>query len=133
MQNPRIQKSEILIIKFTESRLILPHHNQFYFFIYVLSSIDLHSLINGADIVRFIKAERIRWLGHTQRINSSRTTKTILEWKPMGSRQTERPRKRWLSVCEGVKVTNVKTRKELALNRKAKKDLAERAKTHKGL
>ena len=50
-------------------------------------------------------------------------------------KQTDRKTKKKMvvSVCEGVKVTNVKTRKELALNRKAKKDLAERAKTHKGL
>jgi hypothetical protein len=53
----------------------------------------------------------------------------------MGSRQTDRKTKNKMvvCVCDGVKVMNVKMRKELALNRKAKKDLAEKAKSHKGL
>jgi len=46
--------------------------------------------------------------------------KRMSDWKPMGSRQTGRPRNRWSNdVCKCVKVTNVNNYKELVLNRKA--------------
>jgi hypothetical protein len=46
--------------------------------------------------------------------------KRMLEWKPMGSLWTGRPRIRWLDdVCNDMKVMDVKNWKELALNRKA--------------
>jgi hypothetical protein len=32
----------------------------------------LDHIINGADIVRFIKAQGVKWLGHVQRMDTSR-------------------------------------------------------------
>jgi hypothetical protein len=61
-------------------------------------------------------------------------SKIILEWEPLRSLWTERPRIGWLGdVCDGMKVMNVKNWEELALQRKAWNDLVEKAKTHKGL
>jgi hypothetical protein len=52
----------------------------------------------------------------------------------MGSQQTGRPRIRCLDdVCNNMKVINVKTWKEMTLSMKAWNDLAEKAKTHKGV
>jgi hypothetical protein len=45
---------------------------------------ELNELIGNADIVRFIKKiRRIAWLGHVMRMDDKRTTKRILQWKPI--------------------------------------------------
>jgi hypothetical protein len=49
----------------------------------IRNNAELVQVINGADIVRFIKAQRIKWLGHIQRMDTSRIAKRILEWKPI--------------------------------------------------
>ena len=66
-------------------------------------------------IVRFIKAQRIKWLGHVQRIDQARPTRNLLDWKPMGTRPVGRPRQRWqVDVMEGLKKMKKKTgRKQL--------------------
>ena len=35
---------------------------------------EIYNLIEGADIVRFIKAQRVKWLGHIQRMEQARLT-----------------------------------------------------------
>jgi hypothetical protein len=65
-------------------------------------------LINGTDIVRFIKAQRIKQLGHIQIMDTSGIAKRILEWKPMGSQQLGRPRLRWLDMCDDLKVLKMR-------------------------
>jgi hypothetical protein len=79
----------------------------------------LDQVIKGADIVRFIKAQRVKWMGHIQRMDTSRIAKRIFEWKPTGSRSLGRPRLRWLdNVCDDLKVPKVRNWKELAMDRK---------------
>jgi hypothetical protein len=56
---------------------------------------EIDKLIEGADIVRFIKAQRIKWLGHIQRPHQTRPARRLLDWKPMGNRPVERPRMSW--------------------------------------
>ena len=41
----------------------------------------IDKLIEGADIVRFIKAQRIKWLGHIQSMDQERLTRKLLDWK----------------------------------------------------
>ena len=52
-------------------------------------------LTEGADIVRFIKAQRIKWLGYIQRMDQAKPTRKIIYWKPMGTRPVGRPSQRW--------------------------------------
>jgi hypothetical protein len=79
---------------------------------------EIQNLIEGADIVRFIKAQRIKWLGHIQRIYQARPTTKLLDWKPLGTRQVGRPRQRWQEdVVEDLKKLKVKNWKEAAKDR----------------
>jgi hypothetical protein len=71
--------------------------------------------MEGAVIVRFVKAQRIKWLGHIQRMDQATPIGKLLDWKPMGSRPVRRPRQRWQEdVLEGFKNLKVKDWKETA-------------------
>jgi hypothetical protein len=94
----------------------------------------IDKLIKGADIVRFIKAQRIKWLGHIQRMHQARPTRKLLDWKPMGSRPIGRPRQRWQEdVMKDLKKLEGKNWKGTAKDRRTWRDLTEKTKTHKGL
>jgi len=91
---------------------------------------EIDKIIECTDIVRFIKAQRIKWLGHIQRMDQARPTRKLLDWKPMGTRPVGRPRQQWQEeVMEDLKKLKVKNWKD----RRSWRDLAERVKTHKGL
>jgi inorganic pyrophosphatase len=95
---------------------------------------EIDKLIEGADIMRFIKVQRIKWLGHIQRTDQARQTWKLLAWKPVTTRPIGRPRQRWQKgVMEDLKKLKVKNWKEAATDRRTWRDLAEKAKTHKGL
>jgi hypothetical protein len=81
-----------------------------------------------------MKAQRINWLGHIQRMDQARTTRKLLDWKPMGTRPVGRARQRWQEdVMEDVKKLKVKNWKEAVKDRRTWRDLAEKVKTRKGL
>jgi hypothetical protein len=95
---------------------------------------DIDNLIEGADIVRVIKAKRIKWLGNKKKMDQARPTRKILDWKPMGTRPVGKSRQRWQEdVVEDLKKLKAKNWKETAKDRRTWRDLAEKAKTHKGL
>jgi len=84
--------------------------------------------------VRFTKAQRIKWLGHVQRMDQARPVRKLLVWKPIGTRPIGRPKQRWQEdVVEDLKKLKAKNWKETAKERKTGRDLAERVKIHKGL
>jgi hypothetical protein len=71
---------------------------------------EIDELIKRADIVRFNKAQRIKWLGHIQRMDQARPPIKLLDWKPMGTRPVEIPRQRWQeNVMEDLKKRKLKT------------------------
>jgi hypothetical protein len=61
----------------------------------IRNNIEIDKLIEGADIVRFIKAQTVKWPGHIQRMDQARSTRKLLDSKPMGTRPVGRPRQRW--------------------------------------
>jgi hypothetical protein len=80
---------------------------------------EIDKLIEGAYIVRFIKAQRIECLGHIQRMDQARPTKQLLDWKHMGTRPVGRPRQRWQEdVMEDLKKPKAKIWKEAATDRR---------------
>jgi hypothetical protein len=48
--------------------------------------VEIDKLIKGANVARFIKAQRIKWLGHIQRMDQARPTRKLLDSKPMGTK-----------------------------------------------
>jgi len=91
---------------------------------------EIGKLIESADIVRFIKAQRIKWLGHIQRMDRERPTRKLLDWKPMGTKPVGRPRQRWKEdVMEFFKKAEYKKLE----GKKKWIEMAEKGKTHKGL
>jgi hypothetical protein len=100
----------------------------------IRNNMEIDNLIEGSDIVRFIKAQRIKWLRHIQKMDQARPTGKLLDWKPMGTRPVGRSRQRWQEdVMEDLKKLKIKNWKETAKDRRTWRDLAEKAKTHKGL
>jgi hypothetical protein len=59
------------------------------------NNMEIDKLIEGADVLTFIKAQRIKWLGHIQRMDQGRPTSKLLDWKPMGTRPVGKLRQRW--------------------------------------
>jgi hypothetical protein len=76
------------------------------------------------DTVRFIMAQKIKWLGHIQRMDQARPTRKLLDWKPMRTRLIGKPRQRWQEdVMEGLKNLKVKNWKEAAKDKRTRERL----------
>jgi hypothetical protein len=70
---------------------------------------ETDKLIEAADIVRLINAQRLKWLGHIPQMEQARPTRKLLDWRPMGTRPVGRPRQRWQEdVMEDLKKTEGK-------------------------
>ena len=46
-------------------------------------------------IINYIKAQRLSWFDHVQRMPDTRTVKKIFNWKPLTKRSQGRPKYRW--------------------------------------
>ena len=58
-------------------------------------------LSKGENIVKWIKGQRISWLGHLERMEEDRMPKKNLHSKTLeGTRRRGRPRKRWKDEVE---------------------------------
>jgi hypothetical protein len=98
------------------------------------NNMKIDKLIKGADIVRFIKAQRIKWLGHIQRMDQARPTRKLLDWKIMGTSSTGRPRQRCqVDVMEDLKKLKVKIGKKQLRIEELGETWLRRRKPHKGL
>ena len=68
------------------------------------------------------------------RMDEKKTPKKILEWKPVGRRITERPRKRCIEDIEDdIQIMGIRGWRKLCKEREELKRITEKAKTHSGL
>jgi hypothetical protein len=97
----------------------------------IRTNYELDTLINHANVVRYVKAQRIIWLGHIERMPDDRTVKKITNWKPVAPRHIGRPELRWKEdVRNDLKVMKGQNWKKLAQSRNKWKGIIEEAKTH---
>jgi hypothetical protein len=67
-------------------------------------------------------------------MDDKRTPKRILEWKPIGTRITGRPRKRWIvDIEEDMQIMGIRLWRKQCEERAEWKRITEMAKTHSGL
>jgi hypothetical protein len=77
---------------------------------------EIDKLIEGADIVRFIKVQRIKWMGHIQRMDQATPSRKLFVGRRMRNRSVGRPRQRWQEeVMDDLKKLKVKNWKETQL------------------
>jgi len=61
---------------------------------------ELEEMSNGENIVKWIKVQRISWLGHLERLEEDRMPKKIFSQELEGTRRRGRHRKRWKEEVE---------------------------------
>jgi len=93
---------------------------------------ELDKLIKHKNIDNHIKAPRLSWFGHVQRMPDTRTVNKIFKWNPLTKRSQGRPKYRWednakQDICQ-MKVKNWIT---CVQDRGKWKDIVEKAKTFK--
>jgi hypothetical protein len=95
---------------------------------------ELEELSKGENIVKWIKEERISWLGHLERIDEDKMPKKIFTQELEGTRQRGRPRKGWREEVERVlQVLGVRRWRELVTDRTKWRNIVQQAKAHNGL
>jgi hypothetical protein len=62
----------------------------------IRNSEELNRSVKGEEIVRFIKAQRIRWLGHVKRMEGGAMTRKMMEGRLFIGRRKGRPHLRWM-------------------------------------
>ena len=92
---------------------------------------EVEEMSKGENIVKWIKGQRISWLGHLERMEEDRMPKKIFTQVLEGTRRRGRPRKRWKEeVGRDLQVLGVRRWRELVADRKKWKDIVRQAKAH---
>jgi hypothetical protein len=95
---------------------------------------ELNRSINGEDIVRFRKAQRIRWLGHVKRMEEGAMPRKMMEGRLFVGRRKGRPRLRWMNdVVADLRAIRIKQWMETMQDREKWSRIVEEAKAHPGL
>ena len=93
---------------------------------------EISDILKGKNIIRFIKKQRLKWLGHVEGMIEDNIVKKIKKWKPMSKRPRRRPKLRWEDdVLEDMKSMNLRNWRTVAQDRERWKKAIEQAKTLK--
>jgi hypothetical protein len=91
-------------------------------------------LIEGQDLVRFIKMERLRCLGHIERMPESQMPKRMMRGRLHSRRKKGRPRNIWMdSVIADQGVIGVRGWRGKADDRESSRGVVQAAIAHHGL
>jgi len=95
---------------------------------------ELEEMSKGENTVKWIKEQRISWLGHLERMEEDKMPKKIFTQELEGTGRRGSPRKRWKEEVErDLQVLGVRRWRELVVDRKIWKDIVRQAKAHSGL
>ncbi|KAJ4443479.1 hypothetical protein ANN_05151 [Periplaneta americana] len=94
---------------------------------------EIYELYKESDLEAHIRCQRLRWLGHVTRMETTRKVKIVFNNNPDGTRLRGRPRTRWWN-CVRVDVNRLGIRnwRELAMDREGWKRAIEEVKAHLG-
>lgn len=85
---------------------------------------EIEQEMKGENIIKSIKRQRMKWLGHIYRADQQAITAQMTQWQPGGRRRRGRPRLKWLEqVVEDMTRAGIKNWKEKAMDRKLWKNL----------
>jgi hypothetical protein len=91
---------------------------------------ELDNLIRHKNIVNHIKAQRLSWFGHIQRMPDTRTSKKLCKWNPSTKRPKGRPKNRWEdNVIQDLSHVKIKNWITCVQDRVKWKEIVEKAKT----
>jgi hypothetical protein len=95
---------------------------------------ELKEMNKGENIVKWIKEQRISWLGHLERMEEDRMPKKFFTQELEGTRRIGRPRKGWKEEVEGdLQVLGVRRWTELVIDREKWRGIVRQDKAHSGL
>ena len=86
------------------------------------------------NVVKWIKGQRISWLGHLERMEEDRMSKKIFTQEMEGTRRKGRPRKGWREEVErDLQVLEVRRWRELVIDKEKWRGIIRQAKAHSEL
>ena len=95
---------------------------------------ELDELIKRKNIIRFIKSQRLKRLGHVERMPNEREVTRIYKWKPLATRPKGRPKNRWEDdVRMDLQKMKIKNWKRSVLDTDSWRTIVEWTKTRKEL
>ena len=95
---------------------------------------ELEELSKGENIVKWIKGQRISWLGHLERMEEDRMPKKTFTQELEGTRRRGRPTKGWREEVErDLQVLGVRRWRELVIDREKWGGIVRQTKAHSGL
>lgn len=95
---------------------------------------ELYGLYSDVDLVKKLKIQRLRWLGHVERMDTDAPARRIFESTPDGLRSRGRPHLRWRAQVESdLNQLGVRNWRQLARDRASWRGLLVEAVVHPGL